>query len=45
VHVVRDKDGEDIMLMIFEDEHHAKEHGTKPVKIPQGVPTKPFAGF
>jgi hypothetical protein len=27
VHVVREKDGSDVMLMVFEDEVHAKQYG------------------
>jgi hypothetical protein len=37
VHVVREKDGSDVMLMIFEDEEHAKQHGRNNPGIQQSI--------
>jgi hypothetical protein len=44
-HVVRDKDGDDVLLMIFVDEQHAKTYGIPPATPAPATPGKPYTGF
>jgi hypothetical protein len=37
VHVLRDKSGDDTMLMIFEDEEHAKKRGVTQAELPEDI--------